>query len=216
MCETSELPAVPLRAPNRHPSFYSQSQRVPRADAKLAVSRIRHNSTQSNKIQQNPTKIRVCTRAHAREATASRFLSAKPYPRGDNRNVRNIRTAGRAAPRPKPSPVILLPIAARPKSRCQTRGQQDSTQFDTIQQNPTKSDENSCVRTRARARGNGVPFPFSRHGLPPRRSGFDASLGAAAPSRHANRPNGTPSFQLVAYNSRVCYYFPRIGERRQT
>ena len=128
MCETSELPAVPLRAPNRHPSFYPQSQRAPRDDAKLAVSRIRHNSTQSNRIQQNPTKIRVC----------------------------------------------------------------------------------------ARARGNGVPFPFSRHGLPPRHSGFDASLGGAAPSRHANRPNGTPSFQLVAYNSRVCYYFPRIGERRQS
>ena len=35
-----------------------------------------------------------------------------------------------------------------------------SAGFDTIQQNPTKSDENSCVRKRARARGNGVPFPF--------------------------------------------------------
>lgn len=75
MCETSELPAVSLRAPNRHPSFYPQSQRPPRADAKLAVSRIRHNSTQSNRIQQNPTKIRVCARARAREATAFRFLS---------------------------------------------------------------------------------------------------------------------------------------------
>ena len=33
---------------------------------------------------------------------------------------------------------------------------------------------------RARARGNGVPFSFSRHGLLPSRSRFDVSLGVAA------------------------------------
>ena len=182
-------------------------------------TRGQQDSTQFDTIQQNPTKSdeNSCVRTRARaRGNGVPFPFCETIPRGDSRNVRDIQSADRVAPRPEPSPVILPPIAARPKSRCQTRGQQDSTQFDTIQQNPTKSDENSCVRTCARARGNGVPFPFFRRGLPPGRSGFDASLGAAAPSRHANRPNGTRSFQLVAYNSRVCYYFPSIGERRQS
>ena len=208
MCETCNLPTVSLRAPNRHPSFYPQSQRAPRADAKLAVSRIRHNLTQSNRIQQNPTKIRVCARARG-NGVPFPFCETIPQRRQPQCAKHAICRPCRSAPRTvtrHSTPNRSAPQEPMPNSR--------SAGFDTIRHNPTKSNENSCVRTRAR--GNGVPFPFSGHGLPPRRSGFDASLGAAAPSCHANRPNGTPSFQLVAYNSRICYYFPRIGERRQS
>ena len=107
-----------------------------------------------------------------------------------------------------PQTVILPPIAARPKRRCQTRGQQNSTECDRIRQNPTE--------TRARARATattpvipakaGIPFlqppasfprrwespscttpvipakagiPFPRHVLRPGHSGLDASLGIA-------------------------------------
>ena len=205
MCEIYNLPTVSLRAPNRHPSFYPQSQRAPRADAKLAVSRIRHNSTQSNKIRRKF----VCAHARARQRRSVSFLRNHTQRRqpqcAKHPNCRPCRSAPQIVTRHS-TPNRSAPQEPMPNSR--------SAGFDTIRHNPTKSDENSCVRTRAR--GNGVPFPFSRHGLSPGRSGFDASLGAAAPSRHANRPNGTLSFQLVAYNSRVCYYFPRIGERRQS
>ena len=71
MRETCKLPTASLRAPNRHPSSHYQSQRTPRDDTKLAVSKIRHNTTGSNKMQQNVTKTRARPRARTREATAS-------------------------------------------------------------------------------------------------------------------------------------------------
>ena len=208
--------------------------------------------------------------------------------------MRDMQTAGRVAPRPEPSPVILPPIAARPKIRCQTCRQEDPTKSDRKRQNPTRCYENSCahareatvfrfytprsqpqcarhanrrsrrsapatvichptpnrsapqetmpnsrsggsdkirqeateyyailrklVPARTRARQRRSVFPFPRHGLRPGRSGFDVSHHSELlpPCSHANRPNGTPSSQLVACNSHVCYYFPSIGERRQT
>ena len=62
MCETCRLPT----APNRQPPLRAQSQRAARADAKLAVSRIRQNATESDEAQ------RKLVRARAREATAFR------------------------------------------------------------------------------------------------------------------------------------------------
>ncbi len=43
-----------------------------------------------------------------------------------------------------------------PKSRCQIRRRQNSTECHTIRQNTTRCNRNSC--TRARARGNSVPL----------------------------------------------------------
>ena len=62
MPETCKLPTASLRAPNRHPSFHSQSQRAQRDDAKLATGRIRHNATGYDRAQR---KL-VPARAHAR------------------------------------------------------------------------------------------------------------------------------------------------------
>ena len=53
---------------------------------------------------------------------------------------------------PNRHPSFYPQIAARAKRRCQTRGQEDSTQSNTIQQNAAKCGENSCARTRARQR----------------------------------------------------------------
>ncbi len=54
-------------------------------------------------------------------------------------------------------PSFYSQIAARAKRRCQTRGQQNSTECHTIRQNATRCNENSCPR--ARARGNELRSP---------------------------------------------------------
>ena len=77
MCETCKLPTASLRAPNRHPSSHSQSQRTPRDDAKLAVDRIRQNATVSNKMQQNVTKTRARPRTRARQRRSVSLPSAR-------------------------------------------------------------------------------------------------------------------------------------------
>ena len=70
---------------------------------------------------------------------------------------------------PNRHPSFYPQIAARAKRRCQTRGQEDSTQSNTIQQNAAKCGENSCARTRARQQRS---LPSSRHGLRPGRNAF--------------------------------------------
>ena len=207
MCETCKPPVASLRARNRHRSFHFQSQRAPRDDAKLAVRRIRQNSTECNRTRQNATKTRARTRARQRRSVS--------IPRGAGRNVRDMQTAGRVAPRPEPSPLIPLPIAARPKRRCQTCRQEDPTECDRIRQNATKT----RARTRARQRRSVFHFLATGCDLGAADSTYRIARSWPPPSRHANRPNrpnGTPSSQLVACNSHVCYYFPSIGERRQT
>ena len=68
-----------------------------------------------------------------------------------------------------------------------SRRLQNSTQSNRIRQNPNG---NSCARVplfpRTHARGNGVPFPFSRHGS-------DSTYRMELPSHnpHANKSNGT-------------------------
>ena len=47
MCQTCNLPTASLRASNHHPSFHSQSRRTPRDDAKLTVSKMRQNATET-------------------------------------------------------------------------------------------------------------------------------------------------------------------------
>ena len=210
MCETCKPPVASLRARNPHRSFHSQSQRAQRDDAKLAVRRIRQNSTESDRIQQDATKTRA--RAHAR---AKQPLSVS-IPRGASRNVRDMQTAERVAPCPQPSPVIPLPIAARPKRRCQTRRQEDPTKSDRKRQNTTQYYENSCPPARE-ATAFRFSFPSARVATWAqriRRVSHRSEL--PPPCRHANRPNRTPFSQLVACNAHVCYYFPSIGERRQT
>ena len=65
-------------------------------------------------------------------------------------DVRNVQTANRVSPRPKPSSLILLPIASHPNRRCQTCAQQNATKHDRMQQNATKCNENSCPPARTR------------------------------------------------------------------
>ena len=107
MCETCKLPTASLRAPNRHPSFYSQSHRTLIDDAKLVLSRMRQNTTECNRMRQNATKC--------------------------NEN-------------------------SCPPARAHARGNYGTPEI------PEEPEE--------RARGNGVPFPFSRHGLRPDRNGL--------------------------------------------
>ena len=210
MCETCKLPAASLRARNRHPSSYPQSQRAPRDDAKLAVRRIRRNPTESDRIRQDDTKTRARPRARARgngvpfpypEEAAAMCETCKPP-------VASLR-----APNRHPSLYPQSQRAPRDDAKLTVRRiRQNSTEYDRMRQNATKT------RARTRARQRRSVFPFPRHGLRPGRSGFDVSHRSELPPpcRHANRPNRTPFSQLVACNSHVCYYFPSIGERRQT
>ncbi len=186
MCETCKLPVESLRAPNRHPSFHSQSQRAPGDDAKLAVRRIRQNSTECNRTRQNATKTRARTRARQRRSVS--------ILRGDSRNVRDMQRAGGAvwAHRPEETAAMCeickLPVAERrdrnphrsfysqsqraPRDDAKLavrRIRQNSTECDRIRQNATKT------RARTRARQQRSVFPFPRHGLRPGRNGFDVS-----------------------------------------
>ena len=63
-----------------------------------------------------------------------------------------------------------------------SRIRQNPTQCNTVRQHTTKT------RARACARGNGIPFPFPRHGLRPDRRGF---LKLPSPNRYANESNRT-------------------------
>ncbi len=67
-----------------------------------------------------------------------------------------------------------------------------SAESDRIRHNATGYDRAQRklvpARAHARVRGNGVPFPFPRHGLRPGRIGF---LELPSPIRHANRSNET-------------------------
>ena len=76
MCETCRLPT----APNRQPPFRARSQRAARADAKLAVSRIRHNPTESNTIRRKLVCARDA-RTRARQRRSVSLLSAWIAPR---------------------------------------------------------------------------------------------------------------------------------------
>ncbi len=62
--------------------------------------------------------------------------------------MRNMQTPNRVTPSPQASLVILRPITAHPKTRRQTRLQQNSTESDTIRQNATECNENSCAHAR--------------------------------------------------------------------
>ena len=53
-----------------------------------------------------------------------------------------------------------------------------STKFDKTRQNPTRFYRNSCPHARE---ATDVPFPFSRHGSFPGRSGLDVPPGVAVP-----------------------------------
>ncbi len=101
----------------------------------------------------------------------------------------------------EPPTTHVIPAKAGIYPRCvqtleETALLRPSTEIDTIRQSPTNHNENSCLRvharTRARGRGNGVPF--SRHGF----SGLDVSLGVAAPRYRANTPNGTSTRMACA------------------
>ncbi len=85
MRETSKLPTASLRAPNRHLSFHSQSPRAPRDDAKLAVSKILQNATESDE----PLRKLVRARARGNGRSAS-FLSAWIVPYRHSREGRNL------------------------------------------------------------------------------------------------------------------------------
>ena len=64
-----------------------------------------------------------------------------------------------------------------------SRIRQNLAQCNTVRQHTTK------IRARACARGNGIPFLFSRHELRPARRGF---LELPSPNRYANKSNRTP------------------------
>ena len=70
-----------------------------------------------------------------------------------------------------------------PQNEHRPRRRQNPTECNTIQQDASGCNENSCPR----ARHNGVPLDFSRHGLRPARSGLDASLGTGSPKRTPTR-----------------------------
>ena len=59
MCEICKLPTASLRALNRRPSFHSQSQRTPRDDLKLAVSKIRQDATEFSELQRKLVPARA-------------------------------------------------------------------------------------------------------------------------------------------------------------
>ena len=101
-------------------------------------------------------------------------------------HARNMQPADRVAPRLQPSPVILLPNR---RARQETMPNSRSAKFDRMQHNPTECHtmQRKLVPARTRARQR-TPFPFSRHGLRPGRSGF---LESPSPNRHPNRPNET-------------------------
>ena len=197
MCETCKPPVASLRAPNRHPSFYPQSQRAPRSDAKLAVRRIRQNSTECNRIRQNATKTRARTRARQRRSVS--------ILRGDSRDVRDMQRAGGAvwAHRPeetaamcetcKPPVASLRALNSHPSFHFQSRRAPRSDAklaVRRIRRNPTESDrirqDATKTRARTRARQRRSVFPLPRHGLRPGCSGFNVShrseLAATLPS----------------------------------
>ena len=77
-----------------------------------------------------------------------------------------------------------------------------STKFDKNRQNSTRLFRNSCPHARARARGNGVPFPFSRHWVAPRsqrtrRIAWSCRLIRATPI-HRTEPLGPCARLLLA------------------
>ena len=129
-------------------------------------------------------------------------------------HVPDMQTADCAAPRPQPSTVILPPIARAPQ---ETMPNSPSAECDKMRQNATKCNENSCPPARAHARettafilslGTDCPqaawtcptavIPAPTHVIPAKagiycpRSAWTYRLESPSPSRHANRPNGTP------------------------
>ena len=62
--------------------------------------------------------------------------------------MRNMQPANRVTPRPQPSPVTPHPVSTHPKRRCQTRGQQNSTEPYRILQNPTETRVCACAHAR--------------------------------------------------------------------
>ena len=63
--------------------------------------------------------------------------------------MRNMQRANRVTPRPQPSPVTPPPVSTHPKRRCQTHGQQNSTEPYRILQNPTEIRVCACAHARA-------------------------------------------------------------------
>ena len=64
--------------------------------------------------------------------------------------MRNMQRANRVTPCPQPSPVTPPPVSTHPKRRCQTHGQQNSTEPYRILQNPTETRVCACAHARAR------------------------------------------------------------------
>ena len=90
------------------------------------------------------------------------------------------------------------PIAARANSRRQTYPQQNATKCGEMRQKSTKIDRNSCPPACARARGNFVPFPFSRHGMRPGGLGIPASC-PCHPRISLRHPRAIPVIPVPVY-----------------
>ncbi len=94
-------------------------------------------------------------------------------------------------------PVYVIPAKAGihpaastlPKRRPSSRRRRKSTQCDGAQRSTTKT----RARPRTRARGNGIPLDFSRHGLPPAaRSGLDSTSFPHPPTSFPHSPTSFP------------------------
>ena len=115
-------------------------------------------------------------------------LAGPPY---DHTHPRHSREGGNL-----PTEAALLPPATKPGK---------------IRQNPAKPDGNSCVRVHARARGNGTPFPFSLHGLPPARIRLDSTSippGLVIPASTHVIPAGSRHSRIHPRHSRRVSSFP--------
>ena len=110
---------------------------------------------------------------------------------------------------PNRHPSFYPQIAARAKRRCQTRGQEDSTQSNTMQHSTTTGNENSCAHARERQRRS---LPSSRHGLRPGRNAF---LELQPPNRHANRSNETDR-TAISHGHHVNMIRPNHQTRRRS
>ncbi len=99
------------------------------------------------------------------------------------RETSELPTASLHAPNRHPSFHAQLHRAPRQDAKLAlSRIRRNATGCNTVRQHATKT------RARACARGNGIPFPFSRHELRPARRGF---LELPSLNRYANKSNRT-------------------------
>ena len=87
--------------------------------------------------------------------------------------MRNMQPANRVTPRPQPSPVTPPPVSTHPKRRCQTRGQQNSTESYKILRKLV------CARARTRARGVSPPVIPTHSPVIPAKAGILVPLPLA-------------------------------------